>query len=250
MARQTRRRPGGRERKGETAMGKYSLVVLSNPTEGREDEYNNWYNNQHLADVVAIPGYSSAQRYKVLIPMAGDLKHRYLATYDMDANTPAEADAAVQNLMTTQMFISDALDSAGVLAGVFESCGPGGKSPNGGTAGKCRLVVFTNAAAGRDADFNDWYDSTHIPEMVAVPGFTSGERYRFYKAMGEGAFAGPYLSIYGMTADTAEAAGGAMQAAQQSGLTMSDASDNSRSILAVYEVASPKVTASKEKALA
>jgi hypothetical protein len=231
-------------------MGKYALVVLSNPTEGLEDEYNAWYNNQHLDDVVAIPGYSSAQRFKLLIPMAGDLKHRYLATYDMDAETPEQADAAVVALTTTAMDISNALDSGGVLAGVFEVCGPGAKAAGGEQTGACRLVVFTNAAAGRDDEFNAWYNDVHIPEMVAVPGFTSGERYRFYKAMGDGEFTGKYLSIYGMAADTPEAAGAAVQKAGSSGLTLSDSNDNSRSILSVFQVASPKVTAKKEKALA
>jgi hypothetical protein len=232
----------------EDVMGKYTLVVLSNPTEGREDEYNIWYNNQHLGDVVSIPGYGSAQRFKVLIPMAGDLQHRYLATYDMDAETPEQADAAAQALTSTAMFISEALDSAGVKAGIFEVCGP--KLGDVGKSGKCRLVVFTNAAAGRDAEFNAWYNDTHLPEMIAVPGFTSGERYRFYKPLGEGDFDAKYLSIYGMEADTAEAAGAAMAKARDSNLTISDSNDNSRSVLTIYEVASPKVTAPKAKALA
>ena len=30
------------------------LVVLSSPVEGREDEYNEWYSNVHLREVVEI----------------------------------------------------------------------------------------------------------------------------------------------------------------------------------------------------
>ncbi len=37
-------------------MPHYAYVVHSNPVAGREDEYNDWYSNRHLADVVAVPG--------------------------------------------------------------------------------------------------------------------------------------------------------------------------------------------------
>ena len=32
-------------------MGEYVLVVHSRPVAGKEAEYNDWYNNQHLKDV-------------------------------------------------------------------------------------------------------------------------------------------------------------------------------------------------------
>jgi hypothetical protein len=41
------------------------LVVLSDPTEGAEDEYNAWYTTEHLPEVLDIPGFVSAQRYRV-----------------------------------------------------------------------------------------------------------------------------------------------------------------------------------------
>ena len=35
-------------------MAKLWLVVLTNPVEGREDEYNEWYSGRHLEDVLAV----------------------------------------------------------------------------------------------------------------------------------------------------------------------------------------------------
>ena len=41
------------------------LVVLSGPVAPeREDTYNDWYTNVHLPDVLAVPGYVRAARYK------------------------------------------------------------------------------------------------------------------------------------------------------------------------------------------
>ena len=41
----------------------YYQLVFSNPTEGQEDKYNNWYDEQHEPDVVSAPGFVEAQRF-------------------------------------------------------------------------------------------------------------------------------------------------------------------------------------------
>lgn len=40
------------------------------------------------------------------------------------------------------------------------------------------LVVMTNCAPGTDAEFNDWYDSTHIPDVLRVPGIVAAQRFK------------------------------------------------------------------------
>ena len=41
----------------------YYYFVFSNPVAGHEAEYNKWYNEQHALDVVAVPGFITAQRF-------------------------------------------------------------------------------------------------------------------------------------------------------------------------------------------
>lgn len=49
----------------------------------------------------------------------------------------------------------------------------------------------------RDGEFNEWYDGTHVPELLAVPGFVSARRFR--RVGGDG---GPeYLAVYEIEAD-------------------------------------------------
>src|SRR5271155_500553 len=45
------------------AVETYYFFVFSNPVAGHEDEYNKWYNEQHAPDVVAVPGFVTAQRF-------------------------------------------------------------------------------------------------------------------------------------------------------------------------------------------
>lgn len=44
-------------------MEKNLLLVFTRPAEGREDEYNQWYDERHLPDVAGLPGIVAAQRF-------------------------------------------------------------------------------------------------------------------------------------------------------------------------------------------
>ena len=91
-------------------MARHILVVMSSPTQGREDEYNDWYSEVHLAEVVKVPGFVSAQRFEladtqlkdILTPdekgnkVYGESKHRYLAIYEMEADTSTDAIQALR----------------------------------------------------------------------------------------------------------------------------------------------------------
>lgn len=94
-------------------MPKYTYIVLTNAKDGREAEYNDWYDNQHLADVLAIPGMVGAKRFYAAPEMvaSGLAKWNFLAIYDIDTDdldvTMAEL---VKRAGTQAMLISDALN--------------------------------------------------------------------------------------------------------------------------------------------
>ncbi len=76
-------------------MAKWLLVIQSNCSDSsREDDFNRWYNDIHVPDVLKFPGFTSAARYEqVFIP--GTLcdkdhptaaKAKYLAMYEIEAD--------------------------------------------------------------------------------------------------------------------------------------------------------------------
>lgn len=104
-------------------MAKYCFVVLSNPVKGREDEYNDWYNSRHLTDVLAVPGFVAAQRFKVAKPDS-PLPHQYMALYEIETgNLSATLKEMYTRAGTDAMPISPALDLPGVSANVYEAIG-------------------------------------------------------------------------------------------------------------------------------
>jgi len=63
-------------------MNRGLLLTLTEPPASMEEEFNAWYDEEHLAERLAIPGFRSAQRWVAdLAPGAG----RYLATYELDS---------------------------------------------------------------------------------------------------------------------------------------------------------------------
>jgi hypothetical protein len=96
-------------------MPRYHLLVLTNPTEGREAEYNDWYTNQHLDDVLRVPGVIGAQRFQRTEVQrdAGPYPWKYLAVYECDANDVTSViDGLRSRSGTPDMPISSALDGA------------------------------------------------------------------------------------------------------------------------------------------
>lgn len=103
-------------------MAKYTLVVLSNPTAGKEAEFNEWYDKVHVPDVLRVPGFVAAQRFKLNGPQLNDAPrpHRYLALYEIDTDDiQASVDELRRRAGTIEMAISDAIDIKGVFATMF-----------------------------------------------------------------------------------------------------------------------------------
>lgn len=73
-------------------MAKHLMVVLTNPVEGREDEYNDWYSNTHLADVLKIPGVTGATRFALSEAQRGTAPYpfHYMAIYEIETDDLAE----------------------------------------------------------------------------------------------------------------------------------------------------------------
>ena len=96
------------------------LIVHTNPLEGREDEYNEWYNNTHLKDVTAVPGFVRARRFKLSDSQMRPFgQFDYVAIYEIDGD-PAPAIAALKEATAAGMYISEAM-SQELHATVYES---------------------------------------------------------------------------------------------------------------------------------
>jgi hypothetical protein len=89
---------------------KYTLIVYTSPADGREDDYNAWYDDVHLPEFTALPGVISGRRFKVV----GGEKPPYAAIYELSAH-PDEVMAAMNaGIKDGTVHWSDAIDPASV----------------------------------------------------------------------------------------------------------------------------------------
>lgn len=88
----------------------YTLIVYTSPADGREDDYNTWYDDVHLAEFSALPGVISGRRFKV----AGDGKAQYAAIYELSSHPDQVMAAMNAAVKDGSMHMSDAIDPASV----------------------------------------------------------------------------------------------------------------------------------------
>jgi hypothetical protein len=101
-------------------MAKHILLVITNPTPDQEDEFNRWYTEVHLDDVLRVPGFVAAQRFKLSADGPKGLSGRYLAVYEMDIDDPQHAFVALaEAVQNGQMPISSAMDPVNLASSVF-----------------------------------------------------------------------------------------------------------------------------------
>jgi len=97
-------------------MTSYKFLVYTNAAAGRDDEFNKWYESQHLGDVLSVDAIKSAKRFRRSThpgqPPTQDpaAAYQYLTIYDVEADDPTEVLAAIGE--RTKGRISDALDAA------------------------------------------------------------------------------------------------------------------------------------------
>lgn len=98
-------------------MARYKLVAFSNAVEGHDAEYNEWYDGQHMPDVLAIPGFVSAERFVCV----DDGPHRYLAIYEIETDDLEGLLAEFSRRPGTDLMpISTSLEFASAVVGFWK----------------------------------------------------------------------------------------------------------------------------------
>ncbi len=72
-------------------MPKGVFLALTNPvSDAVEDEFNQWYDDVHVKEVLALPGVKSCRRFRLapsqIMPGDDGAGRRYLALYEVDVD--------------------------------------------------------------------------------------------------------------------------------------------------------------------
>lgn len=102
---------------------KHLVFILTEPTEGQEDAFNDYYENVHLDEVIETAGWKSAQRFKLAGQAGPECPLPYLAVYEAEGEDAASIIAGM-NETRDQRQQSDALNRGTGRVWVFEEIGP------------------------------------------------------------------------------------------------------------------------------
>lgn len=95
---------------------KFVQVVFSNPTQGKEDEFNDWYDNVHIPELLTVPGMLSATRYALhdaaIYHVEGGAvpEHKYMCVYEMEGDVDEIMGKIRKSVANGQVHMSDSLD--------------------------------------------------------------------------------------------------------------------------------------------
>ena len=85
-------------------MTKGLFVALCNAVDGRDDELDKWYNDQHIPEILHVPGILSVTRttFSDVELFAGCrlAGYRYLTMYEIDANDDEGFERVAQAIRT------------------------------------------------------------------------------------------------------------------------------------------------------
>ena len=151
------------------------LLTMTEPPPQMEEEFNAWYDTEHLPERLAIPGFVSARRW--VDPQAAAGTGKYLATYELKSQEVLQTPGYLAHVGAHFTPWSKRCLSRCVLfrrwacAQIF----PGDAAPDADAG--ALFLACGDVPAEHEAEFNRWYDTEHLPLLAAVPGVLRVRRF-------------------------------------------------------------------------
>ena len=193
--------------------GQWLMVVKTvNTDPKREADFNEWYDKIDVPDVLEVPGYMRARR-GVKTAVDGDADDgKYVALYNMEGES---IDKIMIDMLMATLKMSQrgrSTDLLKVVERVYyrEYSAPVEVSAAARAGSQAFLYVVRAsppAGAASEATFNEWYDHTYLPAIVATEGVTRATRYELYRVlMFEPKQVPRYLTVIEIRAESANEA--------------------------------------------
>jgi len=152
----------------------------------KEAEFNRWYDDEHMPQSIACPGFVAGARYR----STDDKERKYLSLYIVESEAAMETPelAAIRGFGELTPFVRYERRIFRPAPGLLIN----------GLRGEVHFpprpaigVVKASVEFAYDEEFNRWYADRHMPQALGCPGFRAGARYA-----SSDTFAKTYLALY------------------------------------------------------
>src|SRR5580700_3114527 len=171
-------------------MAKGLLFASFDFSGAHEDEFHDWYDLEHVPERQRVPGFLACERW-----IGSENPKIAVATYDLETvsvlRSPAYLAIGGNNLSVWSKRVTAMCQRLMRYEG--EQIVPGDAvSPPGAGA---LLAVSMNVDPAAEHEFNEWYNTEHLPQLAAVPGVLCARRFGSQEVDRER----QYLAMYHLT---------------------------------------------------
>jgi hypothetical protein len=170
------------------------LVGTRSTDPARDADFNKWYDQIDIPDVLRVAGYRRARRGQRLaiatLPAAGPAADidQYVALYDIESSD-------IQRTMLDMTMASKKMETTGRTTDLlrvvervyFRQLGQVHQATRALTGGKRRFLFLERVECCRDDatdnQLNDWYETQRVPGLLTLPGVTRISRYHVYRVL-------------------------------------------------------------------
>jgi hypothetical protein len=149
------------------------LVAGFNYSNVAEEEFNEWYDTEHVPERLRLKGFINGERW-----LGADDPKVSFATYDLESldvlQTAPYLAMSGANLSPWSKRVTAKCER--ICRFTAEQIVPGNLAPPENAGGM--LFVAMNVDPEVEDEFNEWYNTEHLPRLMAVKGCLCARRFR------------------------------------------------------------------------
>lgn len=181
------------------------VFVYSTPAAGEEVVYSKDQDERVIPSAMQLTGFKSAQRFEIKkMDATPSVPGSYLTVYNVDTPNIEGALDALAGLVKSPTALA-------FITAAYVDLGPHLKAPKDVLGSSPPLVVegrseishyylFAHLSAGEGAEmeakFNEFYNGTHLPDVMRNPGFLWGDRAKLAKVLPPSKSVPGYVAYY------------------------------------------------------
>ena len=176
------------------------MMVWMDVPADKEEEFNHWYNEEHLPELLAIPGVLNAARYEAV--RSGP---KHLACYELESPAVVQTEAFTSRKPTEwAQRIGPRVIATNLINNVYQMIYPKELSPGIASADMAPALQIgrMDIAPENSEEWNQWYSGVYVPNYEKVPGCIRGRRWSAVR--GEPSYAVVYEFEHEKVSESAE----------------------------------------------
>ena len=164
------------------------MMVWVDVPADKETDFNKWYNEEHMAELMSVPGILNAARYEAV-----SRGPKHLACYEIESTAVFDTEG-FKNRPVTEWAKRSGVSAIGSnrIANRYEMIYPQGLTQDVAQSEMAPALQIGRMDIGpaEEDEWNQWYSGVYVPNYQKVPGCIRGRRWK--SVLGEP----KYLTVY------------------------------------------------------